>query len=145
MTESSDTLAFLGLMRKAGALSVGADDTAESCKLGKARLALLACDASANTVKWIEESCRPKDVPILRLVYNKNDMGDALGAGGCATAAVCDTGFALALCKKLGLSGLTEKMEMRLQREKRRKAKKLAGKSRAHTSEKGEIKYDDKI
>ncbi|MEA4920999.1 MAG: ribosomal L7Ae/L30e/S12e/Gadd45 family protein [Clostridiaceae bacterium] len=145
MTENSDILTFLGLMKRAGALSVGADDTAESCKLGKARLALLACDTAENTVKWIEESCRHKDVPVLRLAHDKKDMGDALGVGGCATAAVCDTGFSLALCKKLGLWELTEKMELRLQREKRRKAKKLAGKSSAHTSEKGEIKYDDKI
>jgi len=47
----------------------------------------------------------------------------------CAVLAVCDTGFALALSQKLGQTETAQALEEKLQREKRRKQKKLAGKA----------------
>lgn len=52
-------------------------------------------------------------------------------------AAVCDTGFAISLCGRLGLREQEEVLRLRQEREKRRKAKKLAGKSGADTPKRG--------
>lgn len=133
--DNNELLTFVGLMRRAGHLAVGADDVAESCLKGRARLVLLPKDASANTVKWMESASEHKEVPILRPGFTKQELGEALGVGSCAAAAVCDTGFAIALSKKLEMADLTAQLEQKLAREKRRKAKKLAGK--ANSSKRG--------
>ena len=127
--DMNEILTFVGLVRRSGHLAVGAEDVAESCLKGKARLVLLPNDTAANTVKWMEAAVERKEVPILRPGMTKKDLGEALGVGSCAVAAVCDTGLAIALSKKLEMAELTAQMEQKLAREKRRKAKKLAGKA----------------
>ena len=127
--DKNEILTFVGLMRRSGHLAVGADDVAESCLKGRARLILLPTDASSNTVKWMEDASQRKEVPVLRPGISKRELGEALGVGECAAAAVCDTGFAIALSKKLEMADLTAQLEQKLAREKRRKAKKLAGKA----------------
>jgi ribosomal protein L7Ae-like RNA K-turn-binding protein len=127
--EMNEILTFDGLMRRSGHLAVGADDVAESCAKGRAHLVLLPKGTSANTVKWMESAVERKEVPILRPGMTKKDLGEALGVGSCAVAAVCDTGLAIALSKKLEMAELTAQLEQKLAREKRRKAKKLAGKA----------------
>ena len=133
--DNNDILTFVGLIRRAGHLAVGADDVAESCVKGKARIVLLPDDTAANTVKWMEAAVERKEVPILRPGITKKDLGEALGVGSCAVAAVCDTGLAITLSKKLEMTELTALLEQKLAREKRRKAKKLAGK--ANSSKRG--------
>ena len=64
-------------------------------------------------------------------------VGGAVGVGGCAAVAVCDIGFAVSLCGKLGLPKLEEEMKLKLERQKRRKAKKLAGRDKHDTSKRG--------
>ena len=127
--DMNEILTFVGLVRRSGHLAVGAEDVAESCLKGKARLVLLPNDTAANTAKWMEAAVERKEVPILRPGMTKKDLGEALGVGSCAVAAVCDTGLAIALSKKLEMAELTAQLEQKLAREKRRKAKKLAGKA----------------
>ena len=133
--DNNEILTFVGLIRRAGHLAVGADDVAESCAKGKARLVLLPDDTAANTVKWMESAVERKEVPILRPGITKKDLGEALGVGSCAVAAVCDTGLAITMSKKLEMTELTALLEQKLAREKRRKAKKLAG--TANSSKRG--------
>lgn len=135
--ENSEILSLLGLMRKANALSVGAEDTAESCGLKKARIVLSSSDASASTLRWMRTITSEKDIPYIPLKIGKAELGGALGVGECAACAICDTGFAITLCKKIGLDALVEELEPKLARERRRKAKKLAGKARSNTSKRG--------
>ena len=117
--EKSEILTLLGLMRRSGHLAVGADD------------------AAGNTVRWMESAGQQKEVPILRPGFDKQALGEALGVGTCSAAAVCDTGFAIALSRKLEMEELTARLEEKLEREKRRKAKKLAGKGRAGSTKRG--------
>ena len=135
--DKSEILTLLGLMRRSGHLAVGADDAAESCARGRARLLLLPDDAAGNTVRWMESAGQQKEVPILRPGFDKQALGEALGVGTCSAAAVCDTGFAIALSRKLEMEELTARLEEKLEREKRRKAKKLAGKGRAGSTKRG--------
>lgn len=122
-------LGFFGLMRRAGALAVGAEDAYDLAREGKARLLLLTEDAAKNTADGIRNAQGEHDIPLLRLNCTKAALGKALGVRECAAAAVLDTGFALALCKKLALPELLPALEARLAREKKRKQKKLSQKS----------------
>lgn len=137
MDSSNDILPFIGLMRKAGALELGADAVAESCALGRARILLMANDASGNTSKWMKTAAEQKEIPLIVLPTGKNELGGAVGVGGCAAVAVCDIGFAVSLCGKLGLPKLEEEMKLKLERQKRRKAKKLVSRDKHDTSKRG--------
>lgn len=124
---------FLGLMRRAGALAVGAEEAFDMARESKARLLCVAADAAANTVSAMHNAAAQRETPIPLVVLDctKRQLGAALGTGECAALAVLDTGFALSLCQKLPLPEQLPALEARLAREKKRRAKKLAGKQEA--------------
>jgi len=128
MTEQ--VLGFLGLMRRAGALAVGAEDAFDAARENKARVLLMAGDVAKNTVSAMHNAAAQKEagIPLVKLDCTKRELGSALGVRECAALAVLDTGFALALCKKLEQTELIADLEARLEREKKRKAKKEARK-----------------
>ena len=127
---SEQVLGFLGLMRRAGALAVGAEDAFDAARENKARVLLMAGDVAKNTVSAMHNAAAQKEagIPLVKLDCTKKELGAALGVKECAALAVLDTGFALALCQKLELADLIPQMEERLAREKKRKAKKEARK-----------------
>lgn len=131
MTE--ELLGFLGLMRRAGALALGAEDAFDAARMGKARLLCLAQDAARNTRDGMKNAAaqREPEMPLLELDADKALLGKALGCGQCAAFALLDTGFALSFCKKLGREDCLPALEERLAREKKRKAKKEAQKNPA--------------
>ena len=96
----SDLLRFLGLMRRAGKLSVGESGTGQAARNGKARLILLAADASSNALDRARGFASRAQVPLLRLRTDKAGLAAALNVAGGAMAAVCDEGFARALLEK---------------------------------------------
>ena len=109
---------------------MGAEDAFDAARENKARLLAVASDAAANTVSAMKNAAAQRETPapILTLPCTKRELGGALGVRECAALAVLDTGFALALCRKLERSDLAPPLEERLQREKKRKAKKEAKK-----------------
>lgn len=131
MTE--ELLGFLGLMRRAGALALGAEDAFDAARMGKARLLCLAQDAARNTRDGMKNAAaqHQPEMPLLELDADKALLGKALGCGQCAAFALLDTGFALSFCKKLGREDCLPALEERLAREKKRKAKKEAQKKPA--------------
>ena len=122
MTE--ETLGFLGLMRRAGALALGAEDAFDAAREHRARLICLAQDAGKNTRDGFFNALEEGKSALLTLPATNGELGRALGVGECAALAVLDTGFALALCKKLGEESLSAQLSERLDREKKRKIKK---------------------
>ena len=98
---TADALGFLGLMRRAGKLQAGEEGVRRAVHAGKAKLVLLASDASENAQKRGEGFARQAGVPLLRLDADKAELSLALGVQGGAMFAVCDAGFAGALRKKL--------------------------------------------
>ena len=88
------TLKFLGLMRRANALQAGENNTGEAVRAGKAKLLLLASDASDNARKRAEGFVGGRSCLLLPLPFAKEELGEALGYGPCAMAAVTDLGFA---------------------------------------------------
>ena len=89
-----DDLRFLGLIRRAGKLSIGEENIRQAVRAGKARLILLAEDASQNAEKRAGTFAERANVPLLRLDEDKDTLCRALGVNGGAMFAVCDPGFA---------------------------------------------------
>ena len=96
-----DALGLLGLMRRAGKLAAGEEGVRQAARAGKAKLILLASDASSNARKRAEGFAAQGQVPLLVLQADKAELCCAAGVAGGAMFAVCDNGFAAALQKKL--------------------------------------------
>ncbi len=96
-----DDLRFLGLIRRAGKLSIGEENIRQAVRAGKARLILLAEDASQNAEKRAGTFAERANVPLLRLDEDKDTLCRELGINGGAMLAVCDEGFAAVLHEKL--------------------------------------------
>lgn len=94
-------LGFLGLMRRANAITVGEENSGAAVKTGKARLLLLASDASDNARRRAEAFVFGRDVPLLRLPLTKEELAGCTGVSGGSMAAVNDAGFAAALVRQL--------------------------------------------
>lgn len=95
-TDSVTTL--LGLALRAGKLAVGEEPVREALAGGKARMVLLARDASPRTHRKLQ----PKlgEVPLEILAATKETLGQALGRASCALCAVTDKGFAQSLSQR---------------------------------------------
>lgn len=95
------TLGLLGLMRRANALQIGEANTGAAVKAGKAKLLLLASDASDNARRKAQGFTEGRNVQTVPLPYAKERLSGSLGAPGCSMIAVTDLGFANALMKQL--------------------------------------------
>lgn len=94
------TEASIGMAQKAGRVASGEFATEKAVKEGKARLVILAEDASANTKKKFRNMCTYYGVPITE--YGEKDtLGHSIGREERACLAVNDEGFAKAILKNL--------------------------------------------
>ena len=93
-------LGYLGLATKAGKLVSGEFMTVKAVKDGRARIVLVAADASDNTKKMFSNMCEFYHVPMYTLC-NKEQLGHAMGKQFRASLAVLDDGFAKAIQKQL--------------------------------------------
>ena len=94
-------LKLLGLMRPAGAIEIGTDRAAEAAHAGKARVLLLASDASETTERKAAYALEEKSAPALKLPFTREELSEALGVGDCTMAAITDMGFAEAFVRQL--------------------------------------------
>ncbi len=95
------TLNLLGLMRKANAIAVGETNTGGAVRAGKAKLLLLAADASDNARSRARGFTHGRDVVTVTLPFTKDEIAAHVGVSGCAMAAITDIGFANAFMKSL--------------------------------------------
>jgi ribosomal protein L7Ae-like RNA K-turn-binding protein len=87
-------LLSLGLARRAGKLNFGADAVLEDIRTKKARLVLIASDASEGTKKRLTDKSIFYGIEYENISYTCKELGAALGRPLCACAAVCDENFA---------------------------------------------------
>ena len=99
MTDSA--LSLLGLALRGNNLAIGEEPVAEACKAGRARLVLTAADAAQNSVDRAGRMAELGGVPWVRLPWDKETLGRALGRRLCAVAALTGGGLAAALAEKL--------------------------------------------
>ena len=95
------TLNLLGLMRKANAIAVGETNTGGAVRAGKAKLLLLAADASDNARSRARGFTHGRDIVTVTLPFTKDEIAAHVGVSGCAMAAITDIWFANAFMKSL--------------------------------------------
>lgn len=121
------TLNLLGLMRKANAIAVGETNTGGAVRAGKAKLLLLASDASDNARSRARGFTHGRDVVTVTLPFTKDEIAAHVGVSSCAMAAITDIGFANAFMKSLaaavpeGYDESTAEIQRRFEKADRRK------------------------
>jgi len=90
---TNKSYSFIGLARKAGKLVSGEMNCEKNIKSGKALLAIIACDASENTRKKFENSCKYRGIPFL-CFGEKEVFGRLLGKDAISVIGITDARFA---------------------------------------------------
>ncbi|MDO4313422.1 MAG: ribosomal L7Ae/L30e/S12e/Gadd45 family protein [Eubacteriales bacterium] len=93
-------LSLIGLATKAGKTASGEFCTEKEVKAGRARLVIVAEDASDNTKKKFQNMCDFYEVPI-RYYDDKNALGHSMGKEFRASLAILDEGFSKSILKQL--------------------------------------------
>ena len=93
-------LSLIGLAVKAGRCISGEVMTESETKSGKAKLVIVARDASDNTKKKFRDMCKFYRVPIC-FYGDKDTLGHAMGKEFRASLAILDEGFADGILKAL--------------------------------------------
>jgi len=125
-------LNMLGLMRRANAIAIGETNTGAAVRSGKAKLLLLATDASDNARRRAEGFVYGRNTIMLRVPFTKEEISDHVGLNGCSMAAVTDIGFANALMKSLAalwpeeFSAAAEETAKRFSKAEKRKSEAAA-------------------
>ena len=125
-------LNYLALARKAGLAELGEEPVGGAARSGKAYVIVVASDASDHTWRRAKAYAAGTQQQCIRLPYNKDEMGFAIGRESLAIAAITDCPMALALVQSLPhpekyaneLAVLTEKAQKIKQRQKEAKAHK---------------------
>jgi ribosomal protein L7Ae-like RNA K-turn-binding protein len=86
-------MSLLGLAHRAGKVVLGEELVVREIQNGRAKLVILAKDASRNTSKKITDKCRYYQVP-LRLAESRELLGHAVGKEARVAAALLEAGFA---------------------------------------------------
>ena len=95
-------LNYLALARKAGRIELGEEPVGASARAQKARLVMVASDASDHTWRRAKSFVAGTMQQCVKLPYTKDEMGMAVGRTSLAIAALTDPAMALAFLKALG-------------------------------------------
>ena len=101
--KQNKTLSLIGLATKAGKTVSGEFMTEKETKSGRAKLVIVAEEASENTKKKFRDMCAYYKVPIF-FFEDMDTLGHAMGKEFRASLAVLDEGFA---------KGIKESLRMR--------------------------------
>jgi len=94
------TLRYLGLARKAGALATGSDACEIGMKRGEIRLVLVTEDTGENTLEKVRRSAAARGVPLL-LYGTSGEVGQATGSPGRHVFGITDENFAETVRKSI--------------------------------------------
>ena len=94
-------LNYLALARKGGMAELGEEPVGAVARAQKARLVVVASDASDHTWRRAKSFVAGTEQQCIRLPYTKDEMGFAIGRTSLAIAAITDAALALALVKAL--------------------------------------------
>ena len=94
-------LSYVALARKAGRIELGEEPVGKAAQAGKARLILVAGDASDHTWRRAVSFVSGSDQQCIRVSYTKDKLGQAVGRASLALAAFTDPAMALAFAKAL--------------------------------------------
>lgn len=95
-------LNYLALARKAGRIELGEEPVGAAARAQKARLVVVAEDATDHTWRRAQSFVAGSEQICLRVPYSKDLLGQAVGRTALALAAFTDPALALAFVKALG-------------------------------------------
>ena len=96
-----NSMSFLGLAMKAGRLEVGEENVGACARAKKAKVILLAQDASENAQHRARNFASAGNVSLLHLPCTKQELGASVGKATPSMAAVTDIEMASAFVDKL--------------------------------------------
>ena len=94
-------LNYVGLARKAGLVELGEEPVGAVARARKARLVLVAQDATDHTWRRAKSFVAGSEQICLKIPYTKDQLGQAVGRSELALAAFTDPALALAFLKAL--------------------------------------------
>ena len=94
-------LGMIGLAQRGGFLAVGEEPVGAACRARDCRLILVARDAADNSFRRVRHFADAGQCLWVSLPCTRVELGQAVGRGVCAMAAVTDIGFADAVVKRL--------------------------------------------
>ncbi len=92
---------YLSLARKAGRIELGEEPAGAAARAQKARLVIVAEDASDHTWRRAQSFVAGTDQQCVRVPFTKDQLGEAVGRSSLALAAITDPALALAFLKAL--------------------------------------------
>ncbi len=95
-------LNYLALGRKAGLIELGEEPAGAAARAQKARLIVVASDATDHTWRRAKSFVAGTEQLCIRVPFDKDQMGQAVGRTSLALAAFTDAAMALAFVKALG-------------------------------------------
>ena len=97
----SNSIKLLGIARKAGFLEIGEESCGAAARAQKARVLLMASDASDNSVRKAENFSKWGNIPNLVIPFTKYELGLEVGRGTPGMLAITDAGLAASFLEKL--------------------------------------------
>lgn len=98
--KNNKVLSLIGLAMKAGAVASGEFSTEKAVKSQKAKLVIIAEDASKNTIKLFTNACTYYNTPLVTY-GSKEQLGKALGKDIRASLAITNEDFYCAIMKQI--------------------------------------------
>lgn len=92
---------YLSLAKKAGRVELGEEPVGAVARAQKARLLVVAADASDHTWRRAQSFVSGTDQQCIKVPFTKDELGQAVGRTSLALAAITDPALALAFLKAL--------------------------------------------
>ena len=133
-------LNYLALARKAGLIELGEEPVGAVARAIKARLVIVASDASDHTWRRAKSFVAGTEQQCVRVSFSKDELGFAVGRTSLAIAAITDPALALALVSALGepekYKAVLETLSAKAEKAKKRKAEANAHKKNVRMGKK---------
>ncbi|MBR2474573.1 MAG: ribosomal L7Ae/L30e/S12e/Gadd45 family protein [Clostridia bacterium] len=101
MSGAQKIMSLIGIAKKAGKVISGTDMAVESVRSGRknsVKLLVVACDASRNTLKRIDNTSAYYQIPVIKLDSDKAELARITGhSSTLSVIGITDTGFAKAM------------------------------------------------
>ena len=129
--EHDKALGLLSLARKAGRIEVGEAPVGMAVRAGKAKLVLMASDASDHTIRKTRNLVAGTDQPLLKVPYDKDTLGNTVGYSPISVCALTDPALALNFVRALAPDAQNGELSALLQ-ERADKARRRQIEQKAH-------------
>ena len=143
-------LNYIALARKAGRIELGEEPVGAAARAQHARLVVVASDASDHTWRRAKSFVAGTQQQCVKVPFNKDQLGQAIGRTELAIAAFTDPALALAFVKALdnpakyaevleNLDKRTQRIRQHQKEEKAHQRNKAMGRTRRVSGKKKEV------